>query len=221
MSNDLLVVIIQVSDMLREIYGLTLEESVKCINYYGDLSYLVKTKEDVETLTVDGIHSLAKKMYDYYEENKNKNSVVAKLIERRDQIRNIISNPDYVNWLDTFTKTLGSGFNDDEWLYYDSDGVSNDDLDKASKISLLFDGIMEYADNSGIEEVSIEEGLCYNVRYNDFMFKIGLVVGQGGYCFCGRIDNGEDIKFIDFNDVMNSTKNKPVARKLTPPSNNK
>lgn len=221
MRNDLLVIIIQISEILRETYGLSLEESVKCINQYGDISSLVKSKECIEVFTHWELHNLAKSMYDYYEENKNKNSVVAKLIERENQVRSIISNPDYVNWIDTFTKTLGCGFNDDEWLYYDSDEVSKEDLDKAFKISLLFDGIMGYADDNGIEGISIEEGVYYNVRYNDFMFKIGVAVGQGGYCFCGRIDDGEGIEFIDFNDVMNSVKDSPVEKKLTPSLDNK
>ena len=80
---------------------------------------------------------------------------------------------------------------------------------------------MGYADDNGIEGISIEEGVYYNVRYNDFMFKIGVAVGQGGYCFYGRIDDGEGIEFIDFNDVMNSVKDSPVEKKLTPSLDNK
>lgn len=222
MSNDLLVIIIQVSDMLREIYGLTLEESVKCISCYGDLSHLVKTKEDAEALTVGGIHELAKKMYETYEAEKQKsNSFISRLIERADQIKKIISNPEYVRWLDYFTENVTKFYVDDEWCYATDTDYSEGDLTNVSRLPLLFDGIMDYADKNGVAEVSIDSGLYYNVRYNDFMFQIGGLFGQGSSIFCERINNGEGIEFINFQDVMDSVKDKPAMKELTPPKDNK
>ena len=204
MKKDLIKAIVSIGIILKERYGLNAEESANCISQFNDMDLILCTD----------YNSLAERMYYKNEINKKitrNNDIVNEIIERKKATEAIVSNDEYINWLDVFT-AKEKGFNDCDWVY-EPESIGLEDLKKIKKLSLLLDVISDYADKNNIKIEPCGSGYYYHVKYNNFMFRLGVFVGQGGYCFCERINN-ENLDYIDFNDVMNSYKANQMQREL-------
>ena len=213
-DNNLLIAIIRISEILREEHGLSLEESVKCINSYGDILVNNESKENLEFFLSTSLRTWVEKMYNKCIKPKREciaHNIVAELMKKQKEVETIISDDTYVNWLNEFMADK-ERFSDDDWTY-NPEEISKEDLEKVGKLYFLFEGIDDYAAENNINAASIYFGVCYNIKYNDFMFKVGICVGQGGFCFCEKIKDDEDVEFIDFNDVIKSKRNKEDIKK--------
>lgn len=134
-----------------------------------------------------------------------------RLKEENEMQEHLLSNDDYLIWLDIFTKSHGN-FTTDEWDYNVND-INKDDMNKLKLFKYLFEGIKEYAMENAIRP--IREGSFYSemykLHYNNNYYLIGLVVGQGSYYFCQRKEYIVDS--INYDDIMKKTNNVKLIKK--------
>ena len=132
---------------------------------------------------------------------------IAKEKQKDKEIKNMLSNTDYINWLNDFSKDKNR-FSDDDWLYF-PEKLNESDREKVGKLYLLYEGIDCYAEENHISPESCKFGNYYSVKLNDFCFEIGILIGQGTVFFFNKVPLEEDKEFIDFNDIMNFEKDRP------------
>ncbi len=126
----------------------------------------------------------------YIEEQKNK----------EEKIKRIMSNTDYIEWLEKFTKDKES-FADVEYNYC-SEQLKEIDKKNIEDLYLFYDGIERYASNNHIVPNYFDFGEFYKIKYNNFYFKIGIAYGQGNSIFCHKV-TGKNLKgFINFNSIL-------------------
>ena len=122
-------------------------------------------------------------------------------IKKRDSINAIISNTDYITWLEKFTKEY-PGFTDVDWLY-GRKKLDKNNYQNVDKLLYLYDAITEYASRNYIYPHD-DNGIYYVIKYNNIAYEIGVMVGQGIITFCTRSTKIE--KAIDFNNIINNQK---------------
>ena len=66
-------------------------------------------------------------------------SVVERIIERMEKEKKLVSNYDYISWLENFTLTHES-FKDDSWLYT-SEEIPKEDLENVQDLDSFSEGI--------------------------------------------------------------------------------
>lgn len=126
----------------------------------------------------------------YIEEQKNK----------EEKIKRIMSNTDYIEWLEKFTKDKES-FADVEYNYC-SEQLKEIDKKNIEDLYLFYAGIERYASNNHIVPNYFDFGEFYKIKYNNFYFKIGIAYGQENSIFCHKV-TGKNLKgFINFNSIL-------------------
>ena len=117
----------------------------------------------------------------------------------QNRIKNIISNPDYMNWLEQFSLKYPN-FNSYE--FYFNDKLSKEDKDNSNDLALLYEGISNYAHDNYLYPISdsMYSGY-YRIHYNNVGYEIGVIKDQKIITLCKRFDSYDDT-FIDFNDIM-------------------
>lgn len=140
------------------------------------------------------------KMHAYAEEVKKK------LLLRKNKMQEIISSNEYILWLEKFTEKY-SGFSDDSFSDKDKK-ITSIDLENSRNLSLLYEGISNYAkENYVYAKSDLKFGDYYVIKYNNIGYKIGAMSGQGTFFFCERTNEITD-DFIDFNDIILNKKQK-------------
>lgn len=122
--------------------------------------------------------------------------------EKERQMKTLIQDESYIQWLEKFTNK-NAGFYDDDWLYC-PEKISEEDLKKVEKLYLFYRIIDKYARENYIYPTPTDFGNYYSVSYNNIGFLIGIMVGQGTTFNCERTTVGED--FIKFEDIQNNKK---------------
>ena len=135
-----------------------------------------------------------------------------KQVELRDEM---MSDPNYIEWLCNFTKKTGGSFYDDEWDYKPEE-ITDYDRKNVDNLNIFFEGIDLYAKKNDIPCNQIAFGATYFVRYNDVDLEIGFMVGQGSLAFSRMIIAEENFinNCIDFNDVLKKNKGKSRTKKI-------
>ena len=129
--------------------------------------------------------------------------IVSDMTKRNLKKKKIISNYDYISWLEKFTLSHDS-FADDSWLYNPSE-ISKEDLKNVRMLDIFFGALSEYCHkyyiNIDCDEEYEEERI--NLKYNGVGYVLGLVVGQGSYVYVLRkhLEDNE----IDFEDILKDT----------------
>ena len=77
--------------------------------------------------------------------------VIDELKEFQQDKKNIISNNDYILWLEKFTIT-NPNFTTEDWLYYPNK-ISDEDKEQVKKLELCYSGIYMYAESNFIYTV--------------------------------------------------------------------
>ena len=164
-----------------------------------------------------------KKLATEEEMNEFWKPLIEKDKKKRQRVLELVYNYDYINWLENFTKTHSS-FADDDWLYF-PENLSKQDYERVRELSIFYNVIKKYADKNYIyEKQNIMESAhhSYNtIKYNGNIYKVGLVIGQGSYHYCKRIDEATD-KTIDFKDIVENRKSEKtdeISSKLSDLSN--
>ena len=135
-----------------------------------------------------------------------------KQVELRDEM---MSNPDYIEWLCNFTKKNGGSFYDDEW-YYKPEEITDYDRINVDNLNIFFEGIDLYAKKNDIPCNQIAFGATYFVRYNDVDLEIGFMVGQGSLAFSRRVIPEDNFinNCIDFNELLKKNRGKCKTKKI-------
>lgn len=145
-----------------------------------------------------------------YKEKKDSwfNSYLINQKEKEKNIKTMMSNTDYLFWLDRFTQDK-EVFYDDQWLYF-SDKINDSDKKNVEKLKLFYEGIDEYANKNYIYPISWDYGNYYKIKLDNLGFKIGLTYGQGISFSCERVFVDNEQEFIDFNDIITDKKKNNV-----------
>lgn len=133
---------------------------------------------------------------------------IAKENIKNEKIKDIISNTNYIDWIYKFTQDKDKFFSDD-WLYF-PEKISEIDRDNVEKLCLLYKAIDNYSQQNYIYPISCNFGNYYRVKFNDFVFEIEILVGQGIIFFFNKGSLEVDKDFIDFNNVMIGKKQENV-----------
>lgn len=125
---------------------------------------------------------------------------------RQGKKKEMMSNTLYIDWLMNFTSDKNK-FWSDEYSYH-QDELSEIDKENIKNLDLFYDGIADYSTKNYIYPTPVGDfyGNFYRVKYNDFSFKIGIMIGQGTVYSFEKEDLKDGVKFIDFNDVVNNKK---------------
>ncbi len=137
-------------------------------------------------------------------------SCVEKEKYRTEKIKDMMTNPDYFEWLNEFTQDK-KGFSDDTWLYFPNE-IKDSDKENVEELHLFYDGIDKYASANYIYPVDCEYGNFYKIRLDEIGFEIGVLSGQGVVFFCKKVPVENEQEFIDFNDIMTGKKQEEVDR---------
>lgn len=132
-----------------------------------------------------------------------------KMLKNNDKkSKEIISNTDYLKWLERFT-TEHQSFTDDTWLYF-SEKISKEDHEMVNSLHLLYRGIVQYAKKNYIYPVECEYGGYYRIKLDNIGYEIGMLIGQGSLFFCNRTELDSNLEYIDFNDIIGNKKKEHV-----------
>lgn len=145
-----------------------------------------------EMSTAAGQEKMKKWAEEYIEKENAKNM----------KIKKMMSNTDYIKWLDKFT-IEHPNFSDDDWLYF-PEKISKEDLELVNNLYLIYQGIEKYANENYIYPTACDFGNFYKIKWENAGFKIGVLVGQGTLFFCNRVQIEDG--FIDFKDIINNKK---------------
>lgn len=130
-------------------------------------------------------------------------SVVERIIERLEKEKRLVSNYEYISWLENFT-SLHESFNDSTWLYF-PEKISNEDSEKLDDLTAFFEGIKRYCDkyyiNTEGEGDFAQE--CIHIKHNNIGYEISLVVGQGALICVSREEPIENA--VNFNDIISDS----------------
>lgn len=121
------------------------------------------------------------------------------------KMEEMLSNTDYINWLNKFT-IEHSSFTDDDWLYF-PEKISKEDLEKVNNLHLVYRGIEKYANENYIYPTNCDFGNFYKIKLENTGFEIGILFGQGTLFFCNRVQIENKKDFIDFDDILNNKTN--------------
>lgn len=123
---------------------------------------------------------------------------------RAEEKKKLVSNFEYISWLEEFTLRYES-FTDDSWLYKGEE-LSETDKANVDKINILFEAVSDYCHKYYIDTTGKErfESERVYVKHNGVVYQIGLVVGQGAYVYVTR-QEPTDVA-IEFSDVVNDKK---------------
>lgn len=142
-----------------------------------------------------------KKFINEEEWQKHNLEMAKKIIERNELRETLLESDEYINWLEQFTIKY-PGFSDNDWLHHKKKLPKRDEIN-VEKLILFFEKIETYANNNYIYPNSTSNyNYSYNIKHNNIGYNIGIVFGQGGWCFCNRIEPKDD--FIDYNDIKNN-----------------
>lgn len=130
--------------------------------------------------------------------NKELNDFVRRMQEIERRKKEMIETDYYVKWLEAFTETYPR-FTDSTWLYH-SDKISEDDNKNVESLDKFFNAIEEFADKHYIPYAQCENGISYYIKYNEKIYEIGLIVGQGAVCYCNTIGIDNSVISVDFEE---------------------
>ena len=112
------------------------------------------------------------------------------LLNRND----IVKNDDY---LKVITDNMD---NNVSIKYIENKEQSNGDI----KIKLLYDAITLYASENNIPVLHDIFDFGYIIKYNNNFYKIGVIYDLYNTYYCEKVDYNPEMKFIDFNDIINN-----------------
>lgn len=127
---------------------------------------------------------------------------------KSENIKALMSNTNYLDWLIKFTQDKEK-FCDDDWLYF-PERINDNDKENVDNLCLFYEGINKYAKENYIYPIPCEFGNYYRIKLNDIGFEIGILIGQGTVFTCKRVPVEKEQEFIDFNDIRMGKKQESV-----------
>lgn len=131
-------------------------------------------------------------------------SIVEKLVAeervRNCKMQQMLSNLEYIKWLDSFTMKHAE-FSDNDWLYF-PENISSNDREQVENLDLMYDGIAMYARKNHIYPIRFDLGNYYRIQFDNVGYEVGLLEGQGSSFFCRKVEVNPEYEFIDFHDIV-------------------
>ena len=122
--------------------------------------------------------------------------------QKEDQQKNaILSNTDYIIWLEKFT-TKYPDFNN-EIFYYQKEKLSKEDIKNGEMLPIFYDAIENYAEQNRIEPINVSGNFqdeYYQLKFQGVGFHIGCMCGQGTLYYVEK--KTPTTNFIDFEDIL-------------------
>ena len=128
-----------------------------------------------------------------------------KKLAKNDMItKDIVSNDTYMRWLEEFTNEFES-FSDDSWLYCKEE-ISEKNHEMVRMLSNLFEAVDSFAEMNYIPSKKVDFGYSYDISFNDNVYEIGFLQGQGTVFFVNRLKEKEKANPISFEDIKRGEK---------------
>lgn len=152
----------------------------------------------------------AKEMVEVFKEvckteegEKRITSFLERIKREEKEKKELVEKTDYIKWLESFTKKYPD-FSDDTWLYK-QDEISKEDYANVSKLSTFFSVISDFADKYYIAAHACDwgSGLSYFIKYNEIVYEIGTIVGQGAVSYCCVTDYDRNLTAVGDSIVIN------------------
>ncbi len=196
---------------IRELKKVLITISNNFENIQSAVTNIRKAKEQIDYSLTDEDQKITEKRREMCKKERSK-SILEEIINHSNAIDEISMNYYYINWLKTFTDMYGDFCTNDEWLQ--DERVDEKDRNNAKKLDILYDIIDEYASEKRLVFTPNDNANELSVRYINSAFKIGFMVGQGGFFYCQRITPDEQM--INFADIVNYAEKKQTkTRKKT------
>ncbi len=129
-----------------------------------------------------------------------KNAYQKKKEEKDKKIINLCSNDDYLIWLKRFTLVHTDFRSDDQSLH--TYKVSNQDRENIDRLELLYEGIEDYAEKTGIFPRLTSYGNYYPLYYKRASYYIERRITNIKTAYgCTRVSNQRLVEPIDFSDL--------------------
>ena len=97
------------------------------------------------------------------------NAIVDEILKELDEQKALISNYDYINWIENFTVEY-PGFSSDSWLYF-PEQISLEDYTKVEKLDSFFSALLAYCDkhliNTSKDNLEAFEASRIHIKYNN------------------------------------------------------
>lgn len=132
---------------------------------------------------------------------------IEKEIEKNEKSEKIISNNEYMLWLENFS-SKHNNFCDDYWIK-PNNNITEEDIQNVKNLSILFEAISNYANDNFIEPIYYSLGEYYYIKFNDTFYQIGIMTWEGTLFFCDKAKKC-DKKYIDFSDIRNNKKGQNI-----------
>lgn len=156
---------------------------------------------------VDNENNLRNEIDNWYKEHSEKLRI------KKEQMINLISSKDYINWLISFLKKEHY-FSDEDWIYFIDMFEDSDRLNMA-KICLLYELVSSYASKNNIVISTCDYGNYYKVIYENFCFDIGVKLDKGIMFFCNKDIDDDNTNIIDFDNILLKKEEKALVMKKT------
>ena len=135
------------------------------------------------------------------------------IIDKINQQKELISNYDYINWIENFTLEYPC-FSTDSWLYF-PEQISLQDYTKVEKLDSFFSALLAYCDkyliNTSKDNLDAFEASRIHIKYNNVGYTLSLFIGQGSIVTIERSEITGD--FIDFESIVNNVEPKEFKTK--------
>lgn len=147
------------------------------------------------------------------EDTKNPllDSLLNRYFKDRESANILVSNTKYILWLEHFTTKYPSFCSEQ---CFSPEELSDDDLENVDSLPLFLEGITNYASKNFLPitpiTLGVNSGYYVLIKFNGIGYMLSVKHIQVSYNYCSRVDISSDKNFIDFNDIMNSTKQKHV-----------
>lgn len=125
---------------------------------------------------------------------------------RDEETNKLISNSEYMLWLENFTNNINK-FCDDDWIYFPNE-LPEKDRENVYRFNLLFHALEKYVDDNSDSYVDLVYERYYLLKYNNIGYKIGISNVQGSRYFCIRETEIDLGNYIDFCELKNNIKPK-------------
>lgn len=126
-------------------------------------------------------------------ENERKKEAI-----KQAKIQDILSNPDYMKWLEDFTLKYPD-FTNRYWTY--SSDLSAEDSKRVEDLVILYNLISSFATKNYIYQEQRDSTVFYRIQNDNIGYEIGIISGLGIEFFCKRVEIEPGVNFIDFNDI--------------------
>ena len=130
------------------------------------------------------------------------NEIIQKELKKKEDIKKILSNKDYIEWVKNFMRGK-------ETVYayeFEEDEYFKKDLENIDMIPSFFQVIENYAKDNFLYPTDTEFGYYFSIKYQYKGYDVGVIAGQGVDYYIAKSHEKDIDNFIDFERILNNEK---------------